>query len=104
MTDKILAGIAALALLIVVGTISYNEWAQQEVSVIVSLKENEDPFVAIRQIMPVDSKITDIRELDRSENKYFLTVKTKRAKSNLLEWFMKSSKVENAEVSDDSQE
>lgn len=101
MTDKILAGIAALALLIVVGTIGYNEWAQQEISVIVNLKENEDPFVAIRQIMPVDSKITDIRELSRDENKYFLTIKTKRAKVNLLEWFMKSSKVENAEITDD---
>jgi hypothetical protein len=98
MTDKILAGIAALVLLVVVGTIGYNEFYQQEVSVIVKLKENEDPFVAIRQIMPVDSKITDIRQIDRNENEYYLKIKTKRAKLNLLEWFMKSSKVENAEI------
>jgi hypothetical protein len=104
MTDKILAGMAALALLIVVGTIGYNEWAQQEVSVVVNLKNNEDPFVAIRQIIPVDSTIMDIRELNRENNQYFLKVKTKRAKVNLLEWFMQSSKVENAEISNDCPE
>ena len=99
MIDKILAGIAVFMLLIVVGTIGHNEWSQQEFSVIVSLKDNEDPFVAMRQIMPVDSRITVIRELEN--NKYFLKIKTKRAKVNLLEWFMQSSKVENAEIPSD---
>ena len=101
MTDKIPAGIAALVLLVIVGTIGYNELYQQEVSVIVKLKKDQDPFVAIRQIMPVDSRITDIRQLDKDSNEYYLKIKTKRAQLNLLEWFMKSSKVENAEISNE---
>ena len=98
MIDKILAGISAFVLLIVIGTIGYNELAQTEINVIVNLKQDEDPFTAIRQITPVDSRITHVKELDRSQNTYVLTVKTKRGQANLLEWLMRSSKVENAEI------
>lgn len=98
MVDKILAGIAALALLIVVGVIGYNEFSYQQITVLVSLKENEDPLLAIKQIMPLDSRITNIQEIDHIKNQYVLTVTTKRAKGNLLEWLLRSSRVENAEI------
>lgn len=98
MIDKILAAIAVLALLIVVGAIGYNEMFLKNVEMIVNLKENEDPFVAIKQIIPNDSTLIEIKEIDKSKNEYILTVSTKREKANLLEWMKLSHKVEKVEI------
>jgi|688.fasta_scaffold55069_10 hypothetical protein len=98
MVDRVLAAIACLALLIVVGVIGYNELYVSDVQVIVNLKEDEDPFMVLRQLVPNDSKVTEIREIDREKNKYELTVSTKREKLNLLEWIKKSHKIENVEI------
>jgi hypothetical protein len=96
--DKILAGIACLALLVTLGTIGYNEFAQQEIKVVVNLKDNEDPFFALRQIVPVDCRLKEIRQIDKTNNQYELTLFTRREKNNLLEWLLKSSRVEEAEI------
>jgi hypothetical protein len=98
MVDKILAAIAGLALLIVVSVISYNEVFVNDVKVIVNLKQDEDPFIALKQIVPTDSKVVEIREIDRLKNQYELTVSTKREKTNLIEWIKKSHKVEKVEI------
>lgn len=98
MVDKILAAIAGFALLIVVGIIGYNEMFKTDVKMVVNLKANEDPFVALKQIVPTDSTVIDVHELDRNKNEYELTVTTKREKMNLLEWIKKSHKVEKAEI------
>lgn len=98
MVDKILAAIAGLALLIVVGVISYNEMFVTDVKMVINLKQDEDPFIALKQIIPNDSTVIEIREIDRLKNQYELTVSTKREKSNLLEWIIKSHKVEKAEI------
>ena len=98
MVDKILAAIAGIALFIVVSIIGYNEMFVTDVKMIVNLKPNEDPFVALKQIVPTDSTVTSVHEMDRGKNQYELTVTTKREKTNLLEWIKKSHKVEKAEI------
>lgn len=98
MIDKILAGIAALVLIIVVATIGYTEFSKNYVTVFVSLKEDQDPFVAIQNLMPIDSPITSIRQVNREKNQYMLIVKTRRGNKNILDWLLKNDKVDNAEV------
>lgn len=98
MVDKILAAIAGLALLVVVGIIGYNELLVSDVKMIVNLKQDADPFVAIKQIVPADSTVVEVRQVDRTNNQYELTVATKREKLNLLEWIKKSHKVEQVEI------
>lgn len=94
MLEKILAAVAAIALFVVVGTIAVNEFYQDEVKVVIDFKQGEDPFRAVRQIVPADSVVTDVKEIDRSRNEYQLTVKTKRHRQSLLDWLRSSSKVE----------
>jgi hypothetical protein len=101
MIDKILAGIAALALLVVVAIIGYDEYSKQEMTVIVELKQGEDPFVAIRHIVPMDSSIKEVREIDRSKNEYSMIVTTKRKRKALLEWFNNSHRVENVQINEE---
>ena len=100
MIDKILAGIAVFALVVVLGIIGYDEFLKQEMTVIVELKQGEDPFVAIRQIVPMDSSIKEVREVDRNKNEYSMIVTTKRKKKALLEWFNNSHRVENVKINE----
>lgn len=95
MRDKILCAISAITLLVVVGMIGYKEFNQDHVTVVIDLKQGEDPFVAIKQIVPNDSVVTDVRELNRTKNQYEMTVVTKRQRAGLLEWLRSSSRVEN---------
>lgn len=97
MLEKILCAVAAAALFVVVGTIAFNEFNQDQVVVVVDLKPGEDPFNAIRQIVPSDSTVTEVKEVNRSRNEYQLTVKTKRQRAGLLEWLRSSSRVERVE-------
>jgi len=98
MIEKILAIAAAICLFVVVGTIGYTEFAKQEVTVLLELKDGEDPFVALPQIVPKDSSIKEVREVNRAENKYVIMVETRRNKLRLLEWLRSSSRVERADA------
>jgi hypothetical protein len=98
MIDKILAGIAALTLCFVVGAIGYNEFAKKEITVLVSLREGEDPFAAMENLMPIGSKITRVRQVDGEKNRYEIVVKTMREKANLIDWLLKSHKITDAAI------
>jgi|688.fasta_scaffold1377260_1 hypothetical protein len=98
MYDKILAWIATIILVFIVCFIGYNEYVQENVKFFVELKQGEDPFSALKQIVPYDSSIKEVKELDKKNNEYEITVSTKRKKSNLLEYLLKSHKVQNAEL------
>lgn len=98
MIDKILAGIAAFVLIIVVAAIGYTEFSKSYITVFISLKEDQDPFVAMQNLMPMDSPITSIRQVNREKNQYILIVKTRRANKNILDWLLKNDKIDNAEV------
>lgn len=98
MIEKILAAVAVLALFLVIGAIIHNEFFQNEVTIMVDLKQGEDPFVAIRHIVPSDSAISSVRQINPHMNQYELIVRTKREKQNLLEWLTRSHRVEQAEL------
>lgn len=95
--EKIFALLAGLALLSVVGTIGYMEYTTDRVTVAVDLKQGEDPFKALKSIVPADSTVVGIRELDHAKNKYEVVVTTRRQRATLIEWIRSSSRVEGAE-------
>lgn len=97
MAEKILAVFAAIALFFVVAFIGYQEFGTSKVVVEVQLKKGEDPFQTLRTLLPEDSAVLDVREIDRNANQYELTIKTHKKKHFLLEWMRRSSRVERAE-------
>lgn len=101
MIDKILAGIAAIMLCLVLAIIGYNEFSKSYVTVIVSLKDNQDPFVAIQYLVPADSQITKIRQVDRAKNQYMLIVRTRRGDKSIVDWLLKDYRVDSARISDE---
>ncbi len=98
MIDKILACLTGLVFLVVVSGICYTEMYRDDVKIVVNLKQNEDPFVAFKQIVPTDSSVKEVRSVNRNKNQYEIIVSTKRKKTNLLEWFRQSYRVESAEI------
>jgi hypothetical protein len=97
MTEKILAILASVALFGVIGTIAYQEIYTENVIVGVQLKVGEDPFSVIKSIVPADSTLIEVKELDRAKNMYEVTVATKRHRHKLLEWMRKNRQVEKVE-------
>jgi len=98
MIEKLLAFIAGLTLLVVISAISFNEFYQNEVKVLVKIKENEDPFLVMKQLMPLDSRIIDIKEINKSGGCYEIVVVTKRNKINILNWIKNSTKIQEVEI------
>lgn len=98
MKEKLLAFIASLTLFLVVGIIFYNEFYQNELKVLVQIKENEDPFAVMRQLMPLDSRIIGIKEINKSSGHYEIVVLTKRNKINILNWIKNNKQIEEVEI------
>jgi len=94
MFEKLIAIFAAICLFVVIGVISYGEIAKEEYTVIVDLKTGEDPFFALKSIVPSDSYISEIKEVDKKNNSYELRVITKRNKKGLIDWLQSSSRVD----------
>lgn len=97
MKEKIVAVVAALSLLLVTMLAAYSELGKSEHTVIIDLKDNEDPFIVLPQVLPQD-QITSIREVDRSRNEYKIVVKTHKQKKRLLDWILGNGKVEHARI------
>lgn len=97
--EKILTGISIGVLLWVAGLATYDKCYQQDYTVVVRLNQNEDPFVKLPQVMPTDSAIRNVREIDRTKNEYVLTVTTRKKKKDLLDWILGRSGVEDAHIS-----
>lgn len=85
---------AVLTVCFVTGVIWYNEVSTQQYTVVVKLKENQDPFQALPQVVPMTTQITNVHALDKQE--YELTVKTVQPRKRLLDLILRSSKVESA--------
>ena len=80
----------------VAGSIAYDQLGKEEVKATVQLHQNADPFNVIPQLnAPGD--ITQVREVDRSQNTYEITYKTRKEKCVILEWLLNSGSVERAE-------
>lgn len=97
MNEKILAIIAAMLLFVISGLAIYSEMGKTQHTIVINLKAFEDPFEAFPSLLP-QGQITSIREMDRSRNEYRVTVKTHKEKNKLLEWILKSNKVEHARI------
>jgi len=104
MIDKIIAMMSFITLCLVLLTIGYTEFPKNEIKMLISLQENEesneDPFFAMEKLMPIGSKITRIREIDKDGNKYEIVVKTRIEKSNLIDWLLKSHKIKSVEATE----
>ena len=92
MMGKIFAAVAACLLIVVVGMIWHQEANTARITVDVQLRQGEDPF-AIRSILPPDSTILRMQEIDRATNTYKMTVVTKR-QNTFLDYLRNSSRVE----------
>jgi hypothetical protein len=99
MAEKILALIAGLMLFFVVGFIGYQELGASRVVVDVQLKQGQDPFQAIKTLVPEGTAVIEVKEIDRAKNIYQMTVRTHRKKTFLLEWMRRSERVERADES-----
>ena len=96
MIEKILSGIAALVLIIIVGGITYNELSYTNINVLVNLKENQSAMGAIKYLVPNDSSVTSIKKIE--ENKYKFVVRTKKNKNSFFEYFIKNNELYDAEI------
>jgi hypothetical protein len=94
MFNKILTGIAACVLLLVMGFITY-DLSQTQVTATIDLKSDQDPFEVIPQIVP--GQIQSVREVDKSKNEYEVVFRTHK-KKGLLEWLLGSRAVEDAKI------
>ncbi len=88
---------AAVALFIVVGTITYVEMTTAKVTVDVQLKKGEDPFQTIKAILPPDAHVLNVAEVSRTNNEYKITVSTRRERARLLNWMRSNKCVEKVE-------
>ncbi len=96
MLEKILTVVAALLLLLVAGSIVYDQVGKDEITATVQLHQNDDPFNVLPHLN-APGAITQIREVDRTQNKYEITYQTRYKKHAILEWLLKSGRVEKAE-------
>jgi hypothetical protein len=93
--EKILAIISVFVLFFITGLALYDR-NQQDVIVHVKLEKNQDPFVALPQIVPENSFIQSVRQTDKIEDEYMVTIKTRRKKKDLLEWIKNAGGVRDA--------
>lgn len=98
MLDKIFAAIATVLLVLVIGTIGYVELAPSKITVVVQLKEDADPFVTLRTIVPSNSAVTSIKEINHSKHEYEMTVKTHQKQAMVVEWMQNQEKVKKVEL------
>lgn len=87
-----------IVLLIVSGVAMYEIYGKEDVTVLVKLKKEQDPFVKLPQILPENSMIKNVRELNKSRNEYMMTITTRKKKHDLLQWILDSNLVEDAEI------
>jgi len=97
MTEKILTAVAAIMLVMVTGSIVYDQWGKADVTTVVDLKDDQDPFVTLPQLVPEDGSIRKVKEIDRAKNEYEVTFRTRR-RGGLLQWLLGHQSVENAEI------
>lgn len=95
--ERMFAIFAILTFVLVVGWIGYCEFSTSQVTVAVQLKTGEDPFTALKQILPANSSVLAIKEMDRGKNQYQMVVQTRHSKNMFLEWLKSSKKVEKVE-------
>lgn len=96
--NKLLTIFAGVVLFLIVGTIFYNEAIISEVTMIVQLRSNEDPLVAIKSACEGQCAVRSIHEVDKKENKYEVRVATKKTLPGLLDWFRNNSQIKKVEI------
>ncbi len=88
--------VATLTVAFVTGVIWYNEVSEQQYTVVVRLKTDQDPFQTLPQIVPIAAKITEVETLNKEANEYQLTVKTSQNRKRLLDFILGNKQVETA--------
>lgn len=97
MIEKILAAIAALTLIFVLGTIVVLEVNKTDMIVVVDLKAGEDPF-ALQALLPDDTVLVSVRSLDPKGNKYEIILKTRKPKERLFDIFKNTPKIQDFQI------
>lgn len=95
--EKILTVAAVTLLLLVVGSIAYDQFGKNEVTVTVNLEDSQDPFSVIPKLNG-PGEITSVREVDRATNEYEIVYRTSKSKPNILRLLLGYRDVEDATV------
>lgn len=101
MKNKLMVLISVLGLcmaLLFISISEYNDYNSSNVMIVVKLRQDEDPFKTLKSILPNDTGIVDVAEINRASNEYRLTVKTRRPKEGLLNFLRGNRSVERAEA------
>lgn len=98
--DRVLTALSILAATITVafvtGVIVYNEAVEQRYTIVVQLKDGQDPFVVLPQVIPAASKIAEVHTVDKTKNEYEVQVRTSQSRKRLLDFILHNKVVESA--------
>lgn len=94
--EKILAVISVSVLLCVGSIAVYDNIGRRDIPIKIRLDKNEDPFVRLKQVIPEEASIRNVRQINGSKNEYSMTINTRKQRKELLEWIKKNRYVEDA--------
>jgi hypothetical protein len=96
--EKILAVIAGLVLICVIALPLYEQYGRQNVVLLITLQDYADPFETIPHSLPSRTVLLNVKQVDRDKNQYLVTVNTQKKRMDLVDWMLKSHKVEKIQV------
>src|SRR5687767_3331373 len=92
--EKILAVIASLVLICVISLPLYEQFGRQNIVLLITLQDRADPFETIPHSLPSRTVLLKVKQVDRDKNEYLVTVSTQKKRSDLIDWVLRSHKVE----------
>ena len=96
--DKILSCLSVFATVLtiafVTGVIWHYESMEQEYKIVVKIKEDQDPNQTLPHCVPIASKITEVKMLNKEE--YELTVNTFQSRKRLIDFILRNTQIESA--------
>ena len=95
--EKILTVAAVALLMLVMGSIAYDQLGKSDVTVTVNLTDSQDPFSVIPK-MNAPGEIKSVKEIDRAKNTFEIVYRTSKTKPNILRLLLGYRDVEDAEV------
>lgn len=92
--EKILAIIAAIVLAGVIALPIYEHYGRQDMVLIIKFHDQADPFQTLSHVMPSQTVVRSVKQVDRAHNEYLVTVNTPKKRKELVDWLLNSTQVE----------
>lgn len=96
--EKMLAITSIVILLGVIGLATYDRVSREEIAIKIQLDQNEDPFSKLKEVIPQDSSLSNVKEINRNDNEYIVVVNTKKNGKDLVDWIQKRKGVRSASI------